>query len=463
MTAYPNTNGDTLSVFSFIQDVNGSLLAHRGRVVGEVTSVKDSYQTAVYFSIKDLEQDALLNCVIWRTTYRQNGVAIKEGDTVIVTGVPEIYPARGSFSMKVQTIEYAGEGALKKSYDALRDKLAQEGLLALGRKRAIPEYPRKIGVITSRSGVVIQDFSANLGRYGFQVTMVDSRVEGKDAIHELIAALRTLRKQDLDVLVIMRGGGSWESLQAFNTESVVRAIAEFPVPVVTGIGHDVDVTLAELVADVGASTPTAVAEVLNETWDTLLGSLSNAEVKIRHRYERELALTLRMLEQREVTIFRRYEQVLDRTRRYIVQTSDRLRSLYYGLERQITDIQAQLWRMMAIMRSELRAGKQLIDTAKRVVPRYVEYSLKLCREQRAHAAKQVFYKQAAVLKQAGDTIHKIEQVILRADPTTNLRLGYSLVHRKGKLIRSVRDLKAGEEVVVQVLDGSFISDIKKIQ
>ncbi len=462
MTGYQNAP-DTLSVFSFIQDVNGSLLAHRGRVVGEVTSVKDSYQTAVYFSIKDLEQDALLNCVIWRTTYRQNGVAIKEGDTIIVTGVPEIYPARGSFSMKVQTIEYAGEGALKKSYDVLREKLTHDGLLSFDRKRQLPEYPRRIGVITSRSGVVIQDFSANLGRYGFQVTMVDSRVEGKDAIHELLAALRTLRKQDLDVLVIMRGGGSWESLQAFNTESVVRAIAEFPVPVVTGIGHDVDVTLAELVADVGASTPTAVAEVLNETWDTLLGSLSTAEVKIRHTYERELALTLRTLEQREVTILRRYEQVLVRTRRHLVYASDRLRSLYYGLERQVTDIQAQLWRMIAMMRSELRAGKQLVGTAERVVPRYIQTNLKSVRELCTYSSRQVFSKQAAVLKLASDTLNKIEQVITRADPATNLKLGYSLVHRNGKLIRSVRDLKVGEEVVVQVLDGSFISDIKKVQ
>ena len=107
--------------------------------------------------------------------------------------------------MKVQTIEYAGEGALKKSYDTLRQKLSEEGLLASDRKRQLPLYPRKIGVITSRSGVVIQDFSANLGRYGYEVTMVDSRVEGKDAIHELLSALRTLAKRDIEVLVIMRG------------------------------------------------------------------------------------------------------------------------------------------------------------------------------------------------------------------------------------------------------------------
>ena len=119
-------------------------------------------------------------------------------------------------------------------------------------------------MVTSMSGVVIQDFTANLSRHGFKVLTVDSRVEGKDAIHDLLAAIRTMAKQDIEVLVIMRGGGSWESLQAFNTESVVRAVGGFKVPVLTGIGHDVDRTLTEMVADVGRSTPTAVAEALNE-------------------------------------------------------------------------------------------------------------------------------------------------------------------------------------------------------
>ena len=167
-----------IGVADFLLGINATLSRQYARIEGEVTSVKDSYATAIYFTLKDTTRDALLNCVIWRTTYQQNGVRLKEGDAIIVSGTPEIYAARGTFSLKVNTIEYAGEGQLKRSYDELRAKLMGEGLLDPKRKRPLPEYPTRIGVITSRSGVVIQDFSANLGRYGFQVTLVDSRVEG---------------------------------------------------------------------------------------------------------------------------------------------------------------------------------------------------------------------------------------------------------------------------------------------
>lgn len=462
MAGYLDTRDETQSVYTFLTSVNTSLLTHKGRVMGEVTSVKDSYQTAVYFSIKDTEQDALLNCVIWRTTYRQNGVAIKEGDTIIVTGVPEIYPARGSFSMKVQTIEYAGEGALKKSYDVLREKLMREGLLAFDRKRQLPEYPRRIGVITSRSGVVIQDFSANLGRYGFQVTMVDSRVEGKDAIHELLAALRTLAKQDIEVLVIMRGGGSWESLQAFNTESVVRAVANFPVPVVTGIGHDVDVTLAELVADVGASTPTAVAETLNETWDTLLGSLESAEMRIRHVYRRQLADSLRRLEQYEVGLLRRYDQALVQVRRHLELASVRTRSVYRRVERQVAETQARFWRIITTMHAELKARRQILLRAESTLPRLYRSSFEATRERMIVSAQHVLAEQALLQKQATESLIRNEQSLKRVDPATNLKLGYSLVYTEGKLLRSVEKLQVGETVEIRVADGSFISDIKKV-
>lgn len=209
MSYYQHSTPEPQSVLDFLTGVNAALISHRGRVEGEVTSVNNKYEKVIYFSIKDLEKEALLECIIWRSTYDQNGVSIKQGDKIIITGVPEIFARNGKFSFKTQTIEYAGEGALKKSYDELKRKLEVEGLLAVDRKRALPDYPKKIGVITSRSGVVIQDFNSNLGRYGFDITMVDSRVEGKDAIHELLAALKTMSKQDIEVLVIMRGGGSW--------------------------------------------------------------------------------------------------------------------------------------------------------------------------------------------------------------------------------------------------------------
>jgi exodeoxyribonuclease VII large subunit len=462
MLDYSENTSEPQSVLDFLTRINASLISHRGRVEGEVTSVKNTYQTAIYFSIKDLEKDALLNCVIWRSTYNQNGVSIKEGDKIIVTGTPEIFAARGSFSMKVQTIEYAGEGALKKSYDELKRKLEIEGLLATDRKRPLPDYPKKIGVITSRSGVVIQDFNSNLGRYGFDITMVDSRVEGKDAIHELLAALKTMSRQDIEVLVIMRGGGSWESLQAFNTESVVRAIAGFKCPVLTGIGHDVDVTLSELVADVGASTPTAVAEALNETWDTLSSSIDIAENRIMNSYRQALALSGRMIEQRQATLLRRFDQVVTSARNNLTRAGQSIRDSYRTIEKIVTEANNAFAKVVTIMRSEMKAIQSTITSAETTIPRKFRTFVRKAEDEMARSMKYLLSEQGRIIKQYGQSLTNVEQNIKTHDPARNLKLGYSLSYVNGKLVRSVKDLVVGEEAEIRLSDGSFTSEIKKV-
>jgi len=452
----------TLSVFEFIAGVNSTLGRHKGRIEGEVTSLKSTYPTAIYFSIKDTEHDALLNCVIWRSTYNQNSVDLKEGDKVIVTGTPEIYAARGSFSLKVQTIEYAGEGALKKSYDELKFKLTAEGLLAAGRKRPLPVYPKKIGVITSRSGVVIQDFNANLGRYGFQTTMVDSRVEGKDAIHEILAALRTMAKQDIEVLVIIRGGGSWESLQAFNTESVVRAIAGFKCPVLTGIGHDVDVTLAELVADVGASTPTGVAEVLNETWDTLTSSLGIAEGRIMNSYQRRLMATARHLESRSGWILRTYEQVLRVTTKRLAETTRSTQAFYREIEKTITIANTTFQLLVGTMKTQMRALSTHLERVETFLLKQLLVSIASTNRGLMSEASEVVTQQRRLLKNANQSLTNFEHQIKLSDPARTLKLGYSLSYVQGKVLRSVVDVVARQTVETRLADGSFISEVKQV-
>ncbi len=462
MSSYLTLDQEVQSVLEFLSRINASLVQHRGRVEGEVTSVKNTYQTAIYFSIKDLKQDALLNCVIWRSTYNQNGVAIKEGDKVIITGIPEIYAARGSFSMKVQTIEYAGEGALKKAYDELRAKLTAEGLLSLDRKRVLPLYPKKIGVITSRSGVVIQDFNANLGRYGFAISMVDSRVEGKDAIHELLAALKTLSKQDIEVLVIMRGGGSWESLQAFNTESVVRAIAGFKCPVVTGIGHDVDVTLAELVADVGASTPTAVAEALNVTWDTLLSTLVARETQILNSFQRALTNTERMLENRQSILLRRFDQIITSVTQVLNDRKHSLQQSYRQIDKQITEAHTAAQKVMMLMKSHLKTTRAAYLSAEMALPKKFRSCVRSSQVRLQNISANLAVQQGRGIRVVLDAVMDLEQKIKIHDPARNLKLGYSLTYQSGKLVRSVKELTVGEMTEVRVSDGSFTSEIKKV-
>ncbi len=456
-------HSETKSVGEFLSGINSSLAHHSGRVEGEVSSVKDSYPTAVYFSIKDVNQDALLNCVIWKSIYTQNGVRIKEGDRIIVTGAPEIYAARGSFSMKVNTIEYAGEGALKKAYDELKFSLQQEGLLDISKKRPLPLYPKRIGVITSRSGVVIQDFNSNLGRYGFQISMVDSRVEGKDAIHELLAALKTMSRQDIEVLVIMRGGGSWESLQPFNTESVVRAIAGFRCPVLTGIGHDVDVTLAELVADVGASTPTAVAETLNQTWDTLLSALDSSEARVINAFKQRLSEVARTLESRQARLLRRFDAVVSSVRTDITLATSGIHQSYRLLEKMITQAHASFQNVVTIVRAELKVVSAGLRSAEVTITKRFGYLVSQSRLKLRETVRLITTDQKKVFLITSQTLTNLEHSIKIADPARTLQLGYSLSYIQGKLIRSITDITVGDIAEIRVKDGSFTTEVKKVQ
>jgi exodeoxyribonuclease VII large subunit len=201
---------------------------------------------------------------------------------IVILGSANIYAPRGDLSFKVRAMELTGEGVLKKRYEELKKKLAAEGAFSEERKRAMPEYPERIGIITSRNGAVIHDILNNLGRFGFKVSLVDARVEGPEAVESLLCAIKKLEKMPLDVLIVARGGGSMEALQAFDNEKLVRALVDFPVPVIAAIGHHQDVPLVALAADVHVSTPTAAANLLNQSWQ-------EASFRMVHDTERVLS------------------------------------------------------------------------------------------------------------------------------------------------------------------------------
>ena len=171
-----------------------------------------------------------------------------------------------------------GEGELKKEYEKLKKKLEDEGLFDLNKKKEIPSFVKRVGIITSKQGAVISDFLNNLGRFGFQIKFIDSRVEGLEAVKDLLNSVKTIKKADIDVLVIMRGGGSLESFLAFNNEVLIREVSSLPFPVIAAIGHDKDVPLLALAADKMVSTPTAAANLLNQSWQE-----AGSELKARER------------------------------------------------------------------------------------------------------------------------------------------------------------------------------------
>ncbi len=277
---------DIISVSLYLDKLNSTLKQEGARIIGEVSGVQ-MYEgrSYLYFNIKDTKDQSTLKCFMWKRDFTLSGLALKDGLEVIVTAYPSIYKPNGGLTMQIESVELVGEGALKMAYDQLKLKLEKEGLFAVTKKREIPMYPHKIGVITSKSGAVINDFLTNIGKFGYEILFVDSKVEGVDATKDLLGAINTLKTKDIDVLVIMRGGGSLESFQAFNNEVLVRAVADFPVPVLTGIGHDKDEPLVSMVSDRNVSTPTAVANLLNSTWNDALSLVKLGEERIFSKFQ----------------------------------------------------------------------------------------------------------------------------------------------------------------------------------
>jgi len=311
------------SISAYLKILNGVLNSFGARILGEVSEMKMGPSGHVYFSLKDKKDGSVLSCVIWNYDYKLCGVQLKEGLEIIANGIPDVYPPNGRLSFKAKTIQLVGEGELKKEYEKLKKKLEDEGLFSLERKKEIPSFVKNVGIITSKQGAVINDFLNNLGRFGFNIKFIDSRVEGLEAVKDLLNSVKTMKKLNLDVLVIMRGGGSLESFLAFNNEVLIREVASLPFPVIAAIGHDKDVPLLALMADKMVSTPTAAANLLNQSWleaelelkrkerevfsyfSSLLSdteySFNNLFLKIKERLEKVFA-SFRMIEYKIKTI-----------------------------------------------------------------------------------------------------------------------------------------------------------------
>ena len=298
---------EIISVSQYLDKLNSTLKEEKAKIIGEVSSVQEyPGRSYLYFSIKDSKDQSTIRCFMWKKDFNISGVTLRDGIEVVVTAYPSIYKPNGGLSLQVELVELVGEGALQLAYEKLKKKLELEGLFAEERKREIPIYPHRVGLITSKSGAVINDFLANIGKFGFEILFVDSKVEGQDAIRDLLSAVETLKDKNLDVLVIMRGGGSLESFMAFNNEMLIRALASFPVPVLTGIGHDKDAPLVSMVSDKNVSTPTAVANLLNSSWNEARSEVRFLEEKIMSRFQSTIIDAFRNAED---TMFREAERI----------------------------------------------------------------------------------------------------------------------------------------------------------
>lgn len=356
------------SISEFISLLNIGLKTSKAKIVGEVSEVKTGPTGHVYFTLKDEKDGATMNCIIWKSKYQMYGIRLEEGMKIMAFGHPEIYAPSGRLSFIAETLEPAGEGELKKQYDELKRKLTQEGLFEEARKRPLPKYPQRIGVITSLQGAVIADFSNNLGKFGFRVKMIDSRVEGQLAVADLLNAIKTFKKQDIEVLVIMRGGGSLEAMMAFNNELLVREVANFPVPVIAAIGHDKDAPLITLAADSAPSTPTAAANLLGESWNQALLFLERYERDIIGRYE-EILEKYKAVEAKLKLSFLNFKNALQNVK---INLENSLEKYCTGFEALLEKAREKLEYALQIINlnnpeRQLRLGYSIVMASERIV------------------------------------------------------------------------------------------------
>ncbi|MCK5377504.1 MAG: exodeoxyribonuclease VII large subunit [Acidobacteria bacterium] len=257
-------NDRVYSVAALIAEVN--TLLEQGfsgvRVEGEVTNASTSGRGHLYFTLKD--DAAALDCVMWAVRARRLKFRVEDGLAVLALGSLTIYPQRGRFQLVVEDLQPQGVGALQLAFEQLKKKLEAEGLFASERKRPLPALPNRVGIVTSATGAALSDMLKVLRRFPhLEVVVAPTRVQGDGAAEEIAATLDLLGNSGrAKVIIVGRGGGSLEDLWAFNEEAVARAIAASPVPVISGVGHEVDFTIADFVADLRATTPTQAAELV---------------------------------------------------------------------------------------------------------------------------------------------------------------------------------------------------------
>ncbi|MFA6486316.1 MAG: exodeoxyribonuclease VII large subunit [Candidatus Magasanikbacteria bacterium] len=321
-----------VSVSEFISQIN-DIIAGEFVVEGEVSSYKVSQGKWVFFDLKD--DRSVLSC--FAIVY-QVGQPLEDGMKVLVLGYPKIHDKSGRFSLTVQKVEMVGEGSLKKAYLLLKKKLTDEGLFALERKRKLPELPARIGVIASRDSAAFGDFKRILNNRwgGVEINLYNTAVQGEQAVGEIVGAYEyfNAHSDEAEVIVMIRGGGSLEDLSAFNDERVVRAVYGSKIPVICGVGHERDESLADFAADVRASTPSNAAEIVVPDKKDFVAQLEFSLDNIAGDLEHEVTKQRRGLEQLSYAIFSRLEKPLRDCRSLIDSFGGLLERLGARVERQ---------------------------------------------------------------------------------------------------------------------------------
>jgi len=318
-------------------------------VQGEISNLKEASSGHSYFSLKDEDATISVAAFGWGRK-KKPGFNLKDGLQVLCRGNVSVYAPRGNYQLLVDTIEPMGAGALQLAFEQLKEKLSKEGLFSVERKREIPKYPRKIVVITSPQAAALHDILTVLKRRApfVEVTIVPSLVQGESASAKIIQALKVANHYQLgEVILLSRGGGSMEDLWSFNNEELARTIAQSAIPVISAVGHEVDFTIADFVADLRAPTPSAGAEIITQHWVELRERSQQLQQRLAQSLRREILIKRRTLEALAAKLKNPKDQLREKAQR-VDELSMRLDRLIkqmlerkrMGLERVATQLDA---------------------------------------------------------------------------------------------------------------------------
>jgi exodeoxyribonuclease VII large subunit len=436
------SGGAILSVSALNRSVR-DLLEHRfplAWVAGEISNFTQARSGHLYFALKD--EGAQVRCVMFRGRGAYLDWRPCDGMQVEVRALITLYEPRGDFQLNVEFMRRAGLGALYEAFLRLRDRLEREGLFDPSIKREPPAFPRAIGVITSPAAAALRDVLTTLARRNpaIPVIVYPTAVQGEAAPAEIAAALATAaRRAEVDVLVLCRGGGSIEDLWAFNDERVARAIRACPIPVVVGVGHETDTTIADLAADRRAPTPTGAAELVSPGREELRAHLGQLAGRLHRRVVRDLETRM---------------QLLDHLARRLVHPGRRIdgqatvvAQLRVRLEHSATRaLERERWRL-----------RSLAERARRRLPPVETLTLRvaqLAHRSRTAAAQALLHRNARV--------DSLAQNLAHLDPRAVLERGYSIVRdADGRIVRRARALATGDAVDITFAEGTAQARVER--
>ena len=417
---------------------------HLGRVylTGEISNFR-LRPTHQYFSLKD--ENAIISATMFQSAFKKIQFRPEEGMKVLVIGKVSVFEKSGQYQINIEHMEPDGVGALYLAYEQLKKKLEAEGLFSLP-KKPIPQFPKKIAILTSESGAVIQDIQTTVARRFpiVQLVLYPTVVQGVHAVNSILKNLDLVEQEDYDVVIIGRGGGSIEDLWAFNEEPVVRRVAELSIPVISSVGHETDTTLIDFVSDMRAATPTAAAEIATPVLMEIHQQLRNLQTRLEQALSRQLQIKReRMQALANASIFQNPERIYQVYQQRVDQLEMRLQQI---MQQSVQHKRQQLVKNQH--RLELASPSRRVQTEKQALQ---------------YLAKRLEQAQGQLMKDKKQQFQRAIQQLDLLSPLKIMNRGYGILQQEETIIKSVDQLEVNQELTIQLVDGTVRSKVTSVE